>query len=210
MNCTDVDFSLQVLPPPWQTYSLRLPETETTEADELLCLMEQATRQTLRTQKLQNLLAWATQIADRSEEPSYPAAKRAAAISLVLERAIALAYAHARGIDRTSALKLSDTLSHALEHTRTIIAKLRQRIYPERVSEPQACELSREFMDQVTQSWFEGQFDPALVELTQAEAYDLNRYLSASEWMVRCIEPQGGISCRVWEAIIDRLIQPST
>lgn len=207
MNVTDVGSSLQTLPPPWQTHSLSLPETETTEADELLCLMEQAARQTLRTQRLQNLLAWASQIADRSKEPAHPAAKRAAAISLVLERAILLAHAHARGADRTSALKLSDTLSHALEHTRTIIAKLKQRI--ESVSAPQVREFSREFMDQVTQSWFEGQFDPTLIELTQAEAQDLNRYLSASEWMVQCIETPVGISCGVWDAIVDRLIQPS-
>jgi hypothetical protein len=199
----------QTLMPSWSTNSQRQFDLETTEAAELLCLMEQAAQRTLGTQKLQNLLTWATQTAARSQDPAHPTAKRAAALALALERAIALAHAHARGVDRTSALKLSNTLAHALNHARKIVAKLKQRFHPEMTSEPSPCELSGDFTYHVAQSWFEGQFDPKLIELSQPEAQALNRYLCATEWIVQCFEAQIGISCGAWEAIVDRLIQPS-
>ncbi|MGG6270340.1 NACHT C-terminal helical domain 2-containing protein [Leptolyngbya sp. AN03gr2] len=207
MNITYTDSS-QASIFPWQVDTLfSVSELQTTEADELLCMIEQAAQALPQTQKLQALFAWATLVADRSEEPSHPAAKRAAALALVLERAIALAHAHARGTDRTPALMLSNTLKQALAHARNIVAKLKHRICPEMTSDPHACELSRVFTQQVTQSWFEGQFNPRLIELSQTEAQALNQYLYASEWMVRYTETQVGMSCAVWEEIADRLMQ---
>jgi hypothetical protein len=195
MNLTFADPPRQTLNPPpldpvaWETPS----EADLIEADELLFMMEQAGQQTLQSEKLQALLNWATQVADRSEEPSHPAAKRAAALALVLERAIALSYAHARGTDRTAAVERSHTLNRALNHARKIVSKLQYNLHPEVVSEPQTCELSRAFTQQVTQTWFEGQFDPTLVDLSPAEAQMLNRYLYTTAWIVQCIQVGIGI-----------------
>jgi hypothetical protein len=211
MNLIFADPPLQTVIPPsfdrttWQTLS----DTEMTEADELLFMMEKAMQQTLRSEKLQALLNWITQVADRLEEPSHPAAKRAAALALVLERAIALSHAHARGTDRTWALERSNTLNRALVHARKIVFQLKYNPHPEVDTELQTCELSRAFTHQVTQTWFEGQFDPKLIELSQAEAQALNHYLYTNAWMVQCIGVGVGISRGAWDAIVDRLLQPA-
>lgn len=213
MKPITMDSLSQLLPAPSldsPTWPLNRPcpeERELNEADEWLCLMAKAAQQTLQTEKLQRLFAWAAEVAARSDEPFHPVAKRAAAIALVLERAIALAYAHARGVDRAPALQRSHTLNHALAHARNIIAKLKSAPHPEVEAELPTCELSRTFTDQVTQTWFTGQFDPALVELSEAEAQDLNQYLYASEWMVQCFERWVDLSQSAWEAIVGRLIQ---
>ncbi|HEY9597939.1 MAG TPA: hypothetical protein V6D33_09740 [Cyanophyceae cyanobacterium] len=173
------------------------------QADELLFRMEQKAQKFLNTFKLRNLLHWVAQVVDSSEENFKPAAKRAEALRLTINRASNLARARARGPDRIPALARANDLDEAAIHAGAIIRKLENTTIP---NDKQSAELSRAFTNRIVQTWYEGLFDPYLLDLSKGETRSLKNYLYTNELIIRCKTGAVIVSQKTWDEVENRML----
>lgn len=191
---------------PGQAEFLHTIESVRAEGDSLLHIMEQEAHKFINTHKLQSLLQWAAQVTDNSQEPFKPAAKRAEALAIALDRAIDLAHAHARDADRFVARECADNLIRAHTYACEIVRQLAHINSVEGTDERQSAELSSAFTDAVVETWFNGRFDPKLVDLSKEETRSLKNYLGTNELVVQYNEAAVGISGSSWDEIEQQLL----
>ncbi|HEY9649420.1 MAG TPA: hypothetical protein V6C95_02070 [Coleofasciculaceae cyanobacterium] len=173
------------------------------QAEELLFKLEQKAQKFLNTFKLRNLLHWVTQVVDSSEDNFKPAAKRAEALRLVMNRASNLARARARGSDRIPALARAHDLDEAAIHAGTIIQKLENSTL---TKNEQSAELSRAFTNRIVQTWYDGLFDPYLLDLSKGETRSLKNYLYTNELIIRCKTSAVVVSQKTWDELENRML----
>jgi hypothetical protein len=190
----------------WQAEFLHTVESDRAEGESLLHVMEQEAHKFINTHKLQSLLQWAAQVTDDAQEPFKPAAKRAEALAIALDRAIDLAHAHARDADRFLARECADNLIRAHTYACEIVRQLEHIENVEGRDERQSAELSPAFTDTVVDTWFNGLFDPKWVELSKEETQSLKNYLGANELVVRYNESAVGVSESSWDAIEQQML----
>lgn len=89
-------------------------------ADDLLLTMEKVARSRVQSRRLHHLIQWADQATQRSPSTAKPAAKRVAALALILALALTLDCARGRGL----ALAHGRVLDRALERGRTLTLSL--------------------------------------------------------------------------------------
>lgn len=191
---------------PWQENLLHTVASAGAEGDSLLRIMIHEAHTFINTHKLQALLQWAAQVTDDSQEPFKPAAKRAEALAIALDRAIDLAYAHARDADRFVARECADNLIHAHSYACEIVRQLEHIDKVNGTEERQSAELSSGFTDTVVETWFNGLFDPQLVDLSKEETRSLKNYLGANELVVQYNEAVEKISGANWDAIEQQML----
>jgi hypothetical protein len=212
MNTIHKPFWIETLIPqcvddrPWQEDFLHTVESARVEGDSLLRIMADEAHKFLNTHKLQALLQWAAQVTDNSQEPFKPAAKRAEALAIAIDRAIDLAHAHARDADRFVARECADNLIHAHTYACAIVHQLEHLDRGEGTEDRQSAELSSAFTDTVVETWFNGLFDPKLVDLSKEETRSLKNYLGANELVVQYNEAVERISGANWEAIEQQML----
>jgi hypothetical protein len=196
----------QVDDQPWQAEFLNTVESVHAEGESLLRIMEQEAHKFINTHKLQALLQWAAQVTDDSQEPFKPAAKRAEALAIALDRAIDLAHAHARDADRFVARECADNLIHAHTYACGIVRQLEHINSVEGPDKRQSAELSPAFTDRVVETWFKGLFDPKLVDLSKEETRSLKNYLGANERVVQYNNSAVGISGSDWDTFEQQML----
>ncbi len=189
----------------WQEDLRQTIEGEKTESDHLLQIIEQEAHKFINTHKLQSLLQWATQVTNNSQEPFKPAAKRAEALAIALDRAIDLAHAHARDADRFVARERADNLIRAHTYACEIVRQLEHIDSVEETDKRQSAELSPAFTDCVVETWFNGLFDPKLVDLSKEETRSIKNYLGANEVVIQYNETAVGVS-ESWNAIEQQML----
>ncbi len=196
----------QVDDQPWQAEFLNTVERVHAEGESWLHIMEQQSHKFINTRKLESLLQWAAQVTNNSQESFKPAAKRAEALAIALDRAIDLAHAHARDADRFVARECADNLIHAHTYACGIVRQLEHIDSVEGPDERQSAELSPAFTDRVVETWFNGLFDPKLVDLSKEETRSLKNYLGANELVVRYNDSAVGVSGSNWDAFEQQML----
>jgi hypothetical protein len=211
MNAIYEPYRIETLVPqhvddrPWQEGLLHALESVNAQGESFLRIMEQEAHKFINTHKLESLLQWAAQVTDNSQEPFKPAAKRAEALAIALDRAIDLAHAHARDADRFVARECADNLIHAHTYACTIVRQLEHIDSIEGPDERQSAELSPTFTDGVVATWFNGLFDPKLVDLSKEETQSLKNYLGANEMVVQYNEA-AAVTGESWNAIEQKML----
>ncbi len=196
----------QVDDQPWQAEFLNTVESVHAEGESLLRIMEEESHKFINTHKLESLLQWAAQVTDGSQEPFKPAAKRAEALAIALDRAIDLAHAHARDADRFVARECADNLIHAHTYACEIVRQLEHIDSVKGPDQRQSAELSPAFTDRVVETWFNGLFDPKLVDLSKEETRSLKNYLGANELVVQCNDSAADVSGSNWNAFEEKML----
>jgi hypothetical protein len=191
---------------PGQEDLFRTVENVRVKEENLLHVMEQEAHKFINTHKLQSLLKWAARVTDDDREPFKPAAKRAEALAIALDRAIDLAHAHARDADRFLARECADNLIHAHTYACEIVRHLEHMENVEGRDERPSAELSPAFTDTVVDTWFNGLFDPKWVDLSKEETQSLKNYLGANELVVRYNESAVSVSESSWDAIEQQML----
>jgi hypothetical protein len=156
----------------WNQPFLQFAEMIVARADMLRLIMQEQTQKLLSSRKLCALLQWATQVTNRSEENLDACAKRAEALSLVINRASQLARGQARGHHRVLGVERANDLDAAARYAHEIASKL-----DDNMTKGEQPSAGRAFIDQVVTTWYSGELDPSLLDLTQEEAQTLKDFL---------------------------------
>jgi hypothetical protein len=171
-------------------------------ADTLRLILQEQTQELLSSRKLCMLLQWATQVAQRSEENLDACAKRAEALSLAINRASQLARGLARGNYRVSGVERANNLDTAAQYAHAIASKLDDRIV-----RGEKSSVGRAFIDRAVATWYDGEFDPSILNLTQSETQALKDLLYVNYLIVQCHALTATVSAEAWHDIQHRMLQ---
>jgi hypothetical protein len=198
-------------------------------ADDLLLLMEKEVQKYINTPKLQALLNWAEEVTVGSQGDYKPVGKRAVAIAnaYALANAYAnanayalayananananayanaLAYANANAIDKIGEIEKLQIFNQKLNFTvllpqlEALKAKIPDDQQPEKVRQA--------FAEQWRETLLNGfNLTPEMVNLSEEEINDLDKYLYANYLIIQCKEAALSVSKQIWETIETRML----
>lgn len=176
------------------------------KAADVFLAIEQEAQSFIDTYNLRALFDWANQIANRSTENLDVCAKQAEAMSLVIDRASQLARARARGPDRIPYAERATVLDAAAKSAHSIACTLDEKITqdnPLSMADP-----SRIFADEIVQTWYQGELNPYILELTPEEAAGLKTFFYVNELITRCYALSSQQSSELWKEIQQQMLQP--
>jgi hypothetical protein len=172
------------------------------KADTLRFIMQEQTQKLLSSRKLGALLQWATQVTNRSEENLDACAKRAEALSLAINRGSQLAIGRARGHRRTQGAECANDLDAAARYAHAIASRLDANI-----TQGEKPSAGRAFVDSVVATWYSGEFDPAILNLTKEETQILKDFLYVNHLIVQCHALTATVSTEGWRDIQHQMLQ---
>jgi hypothetical protein len=181
---------------------LQFAEMIVARADTLRFIMQEQTQKLLSSRKLCALLQWATQVTNHSEENLDACAKRAEALSLAINRASQLVRGQARGHYRVSGIERANDLDAAARYAHAIAARLDHNLT--KGEQPSA---GRAFIDRVVTTWYRGEFDPYILDLTKEETQTLKDFLYVNHLIVQCHALTATISTEAWSDIQTHMLQ---
>lgn len=186
----------------WNQPFLQFAEMMVARADTLRFIMQDQTQKLLSSRKLCALLQWATQVTNCSEENLDACAKRAEALSLAINRASQLVRGQARGSHRALGVERANDLDAAARYAHAIASRLDDNMT--RGEKPSA---GRAFVDSVVATWYSGDFDPYILDLTQQETQTLKDFLYINHLIVQCHALTATISTDAWNDIQHHMLQ---
>jgi hypothetical protein len=192
----------------WQRVFRIIEDITVDKAAELFLSMEKKAQTFINTYKLRALFCWAIQTANCSVENLDVCAKRAEAMSLVIDRASQLARSRARGPDRIPCAERAKDLDAAAKSAHTIACTLDKKIMKD--NQVSMVDVSRTFADGIVQSWYQGELNPYLLELTSEEAEGLKNFFFLNELITRCYALSSQLSPDAWKEIQQQMVQPFT
>lgn len=163
-----------------QTF-LQIAETIVGRADAFRFILQEHTRKLLNSRKLCALLQWTTLVAERSEENLDTHAKQSEALSLAINRASRLVRGRARGHCRVLALEQANELDTAARYAHAIASRLDAKM-----TQGEKSSAGRAFIDSAVATWYSGEFDPYMLDLTQEETRNLKNFLCINYLIVQC------------------------
>jgi hypothetical protein len=194
-------------------------------ADDLLLLMEKEVQKYINTPKLQALLNWAEEVTVGSQGDYKPVGKRAVAIAyayaypyaLANANALALAnaYAYANALANAYALALAIDKIGEIEKLQIFNQKLNFTVLlPQlealkaKIPDDQQPEKVRQaFAEQWRETLLNGfNLTPEMVNLSEEEINDLDKYLYANYLIIQCKEAALSVSKQIWETIETRML----
>jgi hypothetical protein len=173
-------------------------------ADGYLWHMQMIAQRGLTTPKLRALMQWADDATAESDGNYNPAAKRAAAIFLVLDRARARALALDLALDRALAIKKikifkSVDFSHLIDQLEILKSDIPNNNQP--------IAVRRAFADKIRSLWSSAlHLDPETAQLSKEESQALDTYLSTNHFILECKAAAVRVSKDVWEKIEARML----
>jgi hypothetical protein len=182
-------------------------------ADDLLLLMEKEVQKYINTPKLQALLNWAEEVTVGSQGDYKPVGKRAVAIAYAYAYPYALAnaydlanaYAYAYAIDKIGEIEKLQIFNQKLNFTvllpqlEALKAKIPDDQQPEKVRQA--------FAEQWRETLLNGfNLTPEMVNLSEEEINDLDKYLYANYLIIQCKEAALSVSKQIWETIETRML----
>jgi hypothetical protein len=176
------------------------------KAADVFLAMEQEAQSFINTYNLRALFDWANQIANRSTENLDICAKQAEAMSLVIDRASQLARARARGPDRIPFTEKAKDLDAAAKSAHTIACTLDQKITKE--DQLSIIDAGRLFADEIVKTWYRGELNPYILELTLEEVEGLKHFFCINENITRCYASSAQFSSDTWKKIQQHMLQP--
>ncbi len=186
----------------WVQPFLLFAEMIIAKADTLRFIMQEQTQKLLSSHKLGALLQWATQVTNRSEEDLDDCAKRAEALSLAIHRGSQLAIGQARGHRRTQGAECANDLNAAAWYAHAIAARLDANI-----TQGEKLSAGRAFVDRVVATWYSGEFDPSILNLTKAETQILKDFLYVNHLIVQCHALTATTSTEGWRDVQRHMLQ---
>jgi hypothetical protein len=200
-------------------------------ADDLLLLMEKEVQKYINTPKLQALLNWAEAVTVGSQGDYKPVGKRAVAIALVnanalananalvnanafananalafaLVNANANAFANANAIYNIGEIEKLQIFNQKLNFTvllpqlETLEAKISDDKQPEEVH----LAFAKKFIETLLNGF---NLTPEMVNLSEEEIKDLDKYLYANYLIIQCKEAALSVSKQIWETIETRML----
>jgi hypothetical protein len=186
----------------WAQPFLLFAEMIVARADTLRFIMQEQTQKLLSSPRLGALLQWATQVTNRSEENLDDCAKRAEALSLAIHRGSQLAIGRARGHRRTQGVECANDLDAAARYAHAIASRLDANM-----TEGEESSTGRAFVDSVVATWYSGEFDPSILNLTKEETQILKDFLYANHLIVQCHALTATISTEAWCDIQRHMLQ---
>jgi hypothetical protein len=192
-------------------------------ADDLLLLMEKEVQKYINTPKLQALLNWAEEVTVGSQGDYKPVGKRAVAIANAYAlanayanaNAYALAYANANANANAYALALAIDKIGEIEKLQIFNQKLNFTVLlPQlealkaKIPDDQQPEKVRQaFAEQWRETLLNGfNLTPEMVNLSEEEINDLDKYLYANYLIIQCKEAALSVSKQIWETIETRML----
>jgi hypothetical protein len=163
-----------------QTF-LQIAETIVGRADTFRFILQEHTRKLLNSRKLCALLQWTTLVANRSEDNLDTRAKQSEALSLAIDRASRLVRGRARGHCRALALEQANILDTAARYAHAIASRIDANI-----AQGEKSSAGRAFIDSAVATWYSGEFDPYMLDLTQEETRNLKNFLCINYLIVQC------------------------
>jgi nucleoside-triphosphatase THEP1 len=178
-------------------------------ADDLLLLMEKELQKYINTPKLQALLNWAENVTVGSQGNYKPVGKRAVAIANANANAyayaLANALAYANAIDKIGEIEKLQIFNQNLNFTvllsqlKTLKAKIPDDQQPKEIHQAYAKELRETLLNGFN-------LTPEMVNLSQEEINDLDKYLYANYLIFQCKEAALSVSKQIWETIETRML----
>lgn len=178
-------------------------------ADDLLLLMEKELQKYINTPKLQALLNWAENVTVGSQGNYKPVGKRAVAIANAnanaYANALANALAYANAIDKIGEIEKLQIFNQNLNFTvllsqlKTLKAKIPDDQQPKEIHQAYAKELRETLLNGFN-------LTPEMVNLSQEEINDLDKYLYANYLIFQCKEAALSVSKQIWETIETRML----
>ncbi|MFO5473300.1 MAG: NACHT C-terminal helical domain 2-containing protein, partial [Dolichospermum sp.] len=178
-------------------------------ADDLLLLMEKELQTYINTPKLQALLNWAENVTVGSQGNYKPVGKRAVAIANAnanaYANALANALAYANAIDKIGEIEKLQIFNQNLNFTvllsqlKTLKAKTPDDQQPKEIHQAYAKELRETLLNGFN-------LTPEMVNLSQEEINDLDKYLYANYLIFQCKEAALSVSKQIWETIETRML----
>jgi hypothetical protein len=202
-------------------------------ADDLLLLMEKEVQKYINTPKLQALLNWAEEVTVGSQGDYKPVGKRAVAIAyayaypyaLANAYAYALANAYAYAIALANANPLANALANALAYAIDKIGEIEKlQIFNQKLNftvllpqlealkakipdDQQPEKVRQAFAEQWRETLLNGfNLTPEMVNLSEEEINDLDKYLYANYLIIQCKEAALSVSKQIWETIETRML----
>jgi hypothetical protein len=186
----------------WHQPFLLFAEMIIARADTLQLIMQEQTQKLLSSRKLGTLLHWATQVTHHSEDDLDACAKRAEALSLAIHRGSQLALGRARGHYRTLGTDCASDLEAAAQYAHAIASKLDANI-----TQGEQQTVGRTFIDRVVATWYSGEFDSSILDLTKTETQSLRNFLYVNYLIVQCHALTATVSTEAWHTIQSRMLQ---
>jgi len=180
-------------------------------ADDLLLLMEKEVQKYINTPKLQALLNWAEEVTVGSPGNYKPVGKRAVAIAYANALAYALAYALANAnalayaIDNIGEIEKLQIFNQKLNFTVLLpqLETLKAKIPDDKQPEEVHLAFAKKFIETLLNGF---NLTPEMVNLSEEEIKDLDKYLYANYLIIQCKEAALSVSKQIWETIETRML----
>jgi hypothetical protein len=186
----------------WHQPFLLFAEMMITRVDTLQLIMQEQTQKLLSSRKLGTLMHWATQVTHHSDDNLDACAKRAEALSLAIHRGSQLALGRARGHHRTLGTECANDLETAARYAHAIATKLDANM-----TQGEQRSAGRIFIDRVIATWYSGEFDASILELTKAETQILRNFLYVNHLIVQCHTLTATVSTEAWRNLKSQMLQ---
>jgi hypothetical protein len=191
----------------WQQVFDRIADIAVDRVAEWVSLMETKSQGLINTSdKLRALFYWATEMANASEENLDNCAKQVEALSLAIDRASQLARARARGPDRIPCAEQAKDLDAAAKSAHAIACTLDEKIIKN--SQFSRASVSRRYADEIVQTWYRGELNPYLLELSKEEAEGLKNFFYVHELITSCYALSSQLSPDAGKEMQSKLLHP--
>jgi hypothetical protein len=186
----------------WHQPFLLFAEMIIARVDTLQLIMQEQTQKLLSSRKLGTLLHWATQVTHHSDDNLDACAKRAEALSLAIHRGSQIALGRARGHHRTLGTECASNLEAAARYAHAIATKLDANM-----TQGEERSAGRTFIDRVVATWYSGEFDSSILDLTKAETQILRNFLYVNHLIVQCHALTTTASTEAWYSLQSHMLQ---